>query len=207
VAQGLATIEAMTGVKFDSELIPLLSGEHALYAAPGTPGPIPSVGLLLKPADAAQGAATLRKLSAALVKELSASGSAGSVTVEDIPNGQRFTGPQLSGLSVVWRQAGDVIAISNDPTAGDKPSANLSGSDKWTNLKKLAGVPDGVAALAYVDIPGVLEAVRAAGAGAQLDSDPNVSANLKPLGGLAMWGDNKGGGVNTADVYLEVRAG
>ena len=48
--------------------------------------------------------------------------------------------------------------------------------------------------------------MRAAGAGAELDSDPQVAANLKPLGGLAVWGDSKDGGVATADVYLEVRA-
>ena len=64
-----------------------------------------------------------------------------------------------------------------------------------------------MSALLYVDIPGILDAVRAAGAGAEIDSDPQVAANLKPLGGLAMWGDSKDGGVATADVYLEVRAG
>ena len=205
IAQAITAIEAMTGAKFDTEVVPLLSGEHALYVAPGNPGPIPAVGLLLKPEDAAAGAATLKKLTGALVKELAAGGEDSGVQVEDIPNGQRFSGAQLSGLSVVWRQAGDVIAISNDATAGDEPAASLADSDKWKDLKKSAGVGDDVSALAYVDIPGILDAVRAAGGGAQLDSDPNVTANLKPLGGLAMWGDSKDGGITTADVYLEVR--
>ncbi len=206
VAQALTAVEAMTGASFDNEIVPLLSGEHALYVAPGNPGPIPSVGLLLKPEDANAGAATIRKLTGTLLQELAASGD-GSLTIEDIPNGQRFSGPQLSGLSVLWRQAGDVIAFSNDQTAGDEVEANLAGSDKWKQLSEAAGVGDDVAALAYVDIPGVLDAVRAAGAGAELDSDPNVAANLAPLGGLAVWGDMKDGGVGTADVYLEVREG
>jgi hypothetical protein len=205
IAQALTAIEAMTGVSFDGELVPLLSGEHALYVAPGNPGPIPAVGLLLKPSDAAKGAATIKKLTATLSKELGAQGSEG-LQIEDIPNGQRFSGPQTQGLSVVWRQAGDVIAFSNDQTAGDEPSASLADSDKWKALKKSAGVSDDVSSLLYVDIPGVLDAVRAAGAGAQLDSDPQVAANLKPLGGLAVWGDTKDGGIATADVYLEVRA-
>jgi len=206
VAQAIAAIEAMTGAKFDSEVVPLLSGEHALYVAPGNPGPIPAVGLLLKPTDATQGAATIRKLTDALVRELSASGSEPGINVEDIPNGQRFSGEALSGLSVVWRQSGDVIAVSNDATAGDEPGESLADSDKWKSLKESAGVGDDVSALAYVDIPGILDAVRAAGAGAEIDSDPNVAANIKPLGGLAMWGDSKDGGITTADVYLEVRA-
>jgi hypothetical protein len=205
VAQAIGAIEAMTGANFDTEVVPLLSGEHALYVAPGNPGPIPAVGLLLKPTDAAQGAATLRKLTAALVRELGASGEDAGVNVEDIPNGQRFSGEALSGLSVVWRQSGDVIAVSNDATAGDEPAESLADSDKWKDLKKSAGVGDDVAALAYVDIPGTLDALRAAGAGAEIDSDPNVAANIKPLGGLAMWGDSKDGGISTADVYLEVR--
>jgi hypothetical protein len=205
VAQALTAFEAMTGVKFDSELVPLLSGEHALYVAPGAPGPIPSVGLLLKPEDAAAGAATIKKLTGALVNELGASGD-DSITVEDIPNGQRFSGQQLSGITVLWRQATDVIAFSNDPTAGDEPAQGLADADKWKRLKDAAGVGDDVSGLAYVDIPGILEAVRAAGAGEELDSDPKVAANLKPLGGLAMFGDTKDGGVATADVYLEVVA-
>jgi hypothetical protein len=205
IAQALTAVEAMTGASFDGEIVPLLSGEHALYVAPGNPGPIPSVGLLLKPEDAAKGAATIKKLTGTLSKELSAGGSDG-LTIEDIPNGQRFTGSQLQGLSVVWRQAGDVIAFSNDQTAGDEPAQSLADSDKWEALKKAAGVGDDVSALMYVDIPGVLDAVRAAGAGAQLDADPQVAANIKPLGGLAVWGDSKDGGVVTADVYLEVRA-
>ena len=205
IAQALTAVEAMTGASFDGEIVPLLSGEHALYVAPGNPGPIPAVGLLLKPADAAKGAATIKKLTGTLSKELSASGSDG-LTIEDIPNGQRFSGPQTQGLSVVWRQAGDVIAFSNDQTAGDEPSSSLADSDKWKALKDAAGVGDDVSSLLYVDIPGVLDAVRAAGAGAELDSDPQVAANLKPLGGLAVWGDSKDGGVATADVYLEVRA-
>ena len=103
-------------------------------------------------------------------------------------------------------RSGDVIAVSNDATAGDEPAESLADSDKWKTLKETAGVGDDVSALAYVDIPGILDAVRAAGAGAELDSDPNVAANIKPLGGLAMWGDTKDGGITTADVYLEVRA-
>ena len=62
IAQALTAVEAMTGASFDGEIVPLLSGEHALYVAPGNPGPIPAVGLLLKPADAAKGAATIKKL-------------------------------------------------------------------------------------------------------------------------------------------------
>lgn len=205
VAQALTAVEAMTGASFDGEILPLLSGEHALYVAPGNPGPIPVVGLLLKPADAAKGAATIKKLTGTLTKELSANGSDG-LTIEDIPNGQRFSGPQTQGLSVVWRQAGDVIAFSNDQTAGDEPSESLADSDKWKALKKAAGVGDDVSSLLYVDFPGILDAVRAAGAGAEIDSDPQVAANLKPLGGLAVWGDSKDGGVATADIYLEVRA-
>jgi hypothetical protein len=206
VAQALTAVEAMTGASFDNEIVPLLSGEHALYVAPGNPGPIPSVGLLLKPEDAAAGAATIRKLTGTLTQELAAGGD-GSLTVEDIPNGQRFSGSQLGGLSVLWRQAGDVIAFSNDQTAGDEPASSLADSDKWKQLSEAAGVADDVAVLAYVDIPGTLDALRAAGAGAEIDSDPNVAANLAPLGGLAAWGDMKDGGVATADVYLEVREG
>ena len=106
----------------------------------------------------------------------------------------------------MWRQAGDVIAFSNDQTAGDEPPRAWPTATSGRRSRSAAGVGDDVSSLLYVDIPGVLDAVRAAGAGAELDSDPQVAANLKPLGGLAVWGDSKDGGIATADVYLEVRA-
>ena len=65
VDQQLKQFEAATGISFQNDLVPLLSGEHALYVGPGLPV---SAGLLLKPADAAKGAETMKKLTDAIAK-------------------------------------------------------------------------------------------------------------------------------------------
>src|SRR5262249_26802857 len=51
-AAQLNEIQQLTGISVAHDILPLLTGELAAYAAPGQPGEPPTVGLLLKPADA-----------------------------------------------------------------------------------------------------------------------------------------------------------
>ncbi len=119
--------------------MPLLSGEHAITVGPGLPV---SAALLLKPADATKGEATLRKVTAALAKQ-------GVATFTDANGGQTT---QVSGLPVGWRRAGDLLAISNDPKAGDAVSSSLADDASWKDFQKAIGVPDSVTGILYVNV-------------------------------------------------------
>ena len=65
VAQGIAGVEAMTGLSVQNDIVPLLSGEAGVYVAGGAPV---KGALLLLPEDAAAGAASLTKITGAISK-------------------------------------------------------------------------------------------------------------------------------------------
>jgi hypothetical protein len=182
-------LQTATGVSFDDDLVPLLSGEHAITVGPGLPV---SAALLLKPADAAKGEATLRKLTAAIAKQ-------GVATFTDANGGQTT---QVSGLPVGWRRSGDLLAVSNDPKAGDAVSSSLADDSSWQSFQKAIGVPDSVTALLYVNVGRLL------GLASSFTSDSSASnkealENASHVGRVVAWG-TKDGDTLTADLFVEI---
>ena len=182
-------LQTATGVSFDNDLVPLLSGEHAITVGPGLPV---SAALLLKPADAAKGEATLRKVTAAIAKQ-------GAATFTDANGGQTT---QVSGLPVGWRRSGDLLAISNDPKAGDAVSSSLADDSSWQDFQKAIGVPDSVTAILYVNVGRLLGLAKSFTSGSSA-SDQEALDNASHVGRVVAWG-TKDGDTLTADLFVEI---
>jgi hypothetical protein len=187
--QTFAQLQTATGISFDNDLVPLLSGEHAITVGPGLPV---SAALLLKPADAAQGEATLRKVTAALGKQ-------GVATFTDANGGQTT---QVSGLPVGWRRAGDLLAISNDPKAGDPVSSSLADDSSWKDFQKAIGVPASVTGILYVNV-GRLLGLAQSFTSSSSASDKEALDNAAHVGRVVAWGA-KDGDTISADLFVEI---
>ncbi|CAA9531432.1 MAG: hypothetical protein AVDCRST_MAG79-959 [uncultured Thermoleophilia bacterium] len=195
VGRQLGQLEAATGVSFTGDLVPLLSGEHAIYAGVGQPV---AAALLLRPDDAAKGAATLKKLTNAATRQQS------GLQFTPVPNGE---GEQITqgGQTFGWRKVDDVLAIGNDPKGGEDQGGGLAGSDKYTALAEKAGTPDELNGLLYLDVPGLVTLGEAAEEGeSRSPSDQKAIDNLKHLGGVLAW-SVLDGDASTSDLFVEVR--
>ncbi|MGZ4430555.1 MAG: DUF3352 domain-containing protein [Gaiellales bacterium] len=183
--QGIQQFEQATGLSITTDLVPLLSGEQALYLAPGLPL---RGALVLHPSDPARSAVTMRRIIRAL-------GWLGSgVRVMPLPGGegQRFT---LKGVPFrfQWQRSGNLIAIGNDPAAPGTPGAGLATASKYTQILQEAGVPAKVGGILYVDIPGALNAFPS-----------QVDVKARALGGFVVW-QSVGSGEYRLGAYLEVK--
>jgi hypothetical protein len=184
-----AQLQTQTGISFDGDLVPLLSGEHAITVGPGLPV---SAALLLKPADPAAGEATLRKLTAAIAKQA-------GVTFSDANGGQTT---QVSGLPVGWRRSGDLLAISNDPKAGDAVSSSLADDTSWKDFQKAIGVPTSVTGILYVNVGRLLGLAKSFTSNSSASSQEALD-NASHIGRVVAWG-SKNGDTLTADLFVEI---
>lgn len=192
VAQQIAQGEAALGVSIKGDIVPLLTGEHALFVTGGVP---PTVSLLLKPANAAKGADTLQRLSKLI-------GSQTGLTFTGDANGQQT---KQGSNTFAWHRSGDVIALSNDPQSGAVQGSGLLASDKFTQLQKAAGAPASSTASVYLDVPALVTLGQAAaGSSASSASDKEAIANLQHLGGLLGWTTVNGKKVE-GDLFLQVK--
>lgn len=185
MAQQLQRFEQQTGLSVDNDLIPLLSGQELLYAAPGVPV---RAALLLKPSDPQAAAATMHKIAALVVK------SVPNATLQPLASGD---GEQISlsnGLAVTWRlTANGLIAVGNDQAAGDAPSSSLLSSAAFKDLLSRAGVPSGAAVPLYFDLPGLLKLLP-------VSTDPN----LEHLGSVLAWSSHDGNDYSS-DLFVQVK--
>ena len=192
VAQQIAQGEAALGVSIKNDVVPLLTGEHALFVAGGAP---PTVTLLLKPADAAKGADTLTRLTKLL-------GSQTGLQFTGDANGQQA---KQGSNTFAWHRSGDVIALSNDPQAGGVQGSGLFSSDKFTQLQKAAGAPDSSTASMYLDVPSLVTLAQAtSGSDTKSASSQEATANLQHIGGLLGWTSVDGKKVES-DLFLQVK--
>lgn len=194
VAQGIAGIEAMTGLNVEQDLLPLLSGEVGLYVGGGAP---PSGALLLQPSDPEAAAASMGKITKAIGQL--AQGDEDAPQFAPLPSGQGESA-KVDGHTVSWVRADDVIALGFD-TGGTPPAGGLGSSDAYTSVRDAAKPPDELSALLYLDVAKIVDlAQRASGEQAPAD----VQANLKALGGFLAWSTTKGD-VAESEAYLQVR--
>jgi hypothetical protein len=188
LTQSFSALQTQTGISFDDDLVPLLSGEQAITVGPGLPV---SATLLLKPADPTKGEATLRKVTAALAKQGAAQFTDG--------NGGQTT--QVSGLPVGWRRSGDLLAISNDPKAGDPVSSSLASDSSWTDFEKAIGVPGSVTGLLYVNVRQLLGLAKTFASSSSTSAE--TLDNASHVGRVVAWG-TKSGDTLTADLFVEI---
>jgi hypothetical protein len=187
--KSFAELQTQTGISFEDDLVPLLSGEHAITVGPGLPV---SAALLLKPADTAKGEATLRKVTAALAKQGVAQFTDG--------NGGQTT--QAGGLPVGWRKTGDLLAVSNDPKAGEAVSSSLADDASWKDFQKAIGVPDSVTGILYVNVGRLLGLAKSFTSDSSA-SDKEALENAAHVGRVVAWGAKDGDTV-TADLFIEI---
>ena len=193
VAQGIAGVEAMTGLSVTNDVLPLLSGELGLYVSGGAPA---KGALLLQPKDAAAATASLKKITAAVAKQAAGDPSAPKFAPLPAGDGEVAT---VQGHDLSWLHDGDLIALGLD-TGGVAPGGGLAASDRFRGVRDAAELPDQVAALLYADIPGLVTLAQRTG-GDRVPAD--VLANIRALGGLLAW-STQDGGVAKGELYLQV---
>ena len=184
LGQQLDLLKQQTGISVQHDLLPLLSGDGLLYAAPGVPV---RAALVLKPDDPHAAAQTMHRIMA-----LVAQGQPGA-RVTPLASG---TGEQvdLGGLQLSWRMTADgLIAIGNDPAAGSTPSSPLSSSAAYTNLLNQAGVPGGASVPLYLNLSDALKLFPV-----------SVDPNLAHLGGVLAW-SSRNGQDTSADLFIQVK--
>jgi hypothetical protein len=192
VQQQIQAFETQTGLSLQNDILPLLSGEDGFYVAPG--GLPVNVGVLLHPSDPTQAAATIKKITA-LVGRFSPDTHISPVASGE---GEQAT---VQGMTVLWRRDGDVLGLGNNQSVGSTQTSKLSDAAAYTSLRDAAGLPDKVAELIYLNIPG---AVNLAGSFGQSSSDPDVNANLQHVGGLLIWATSDDSSV-TGEAFLQVK--
>jgi hypothetical protein len=184
-AEQLRQFQRETGLSFQHDLIPLLSGDALLYAAPGVPV---RAALLLKPADPEAAAATMHRLTALIAR------SVPGTRVSPLPGGEGESITLSNGITLVWHSTSDgLIAFGNDSAAGEAPASPLSSSSAYRELLQRAGTPSDAAVPLYVDVTGLLKLVPVA-------TDPN----LQHLGGMLAWTSHEGNDYSS-DLFVEVR--
>ncbi|HEY1478991.1 MAG TPA: DUF3352 domain-containing protein [Gaiellales bacterium] len=189
MTQAFTQLQTQTGISFQNDLVPLLSGEDAIVVGPGLPV---SASLLLHPADAAAGEASLRKITAALTKSA-------NIPFTDANGGQTTA---LSGITAGWRRSGDLLAVSNDPKAGDAVSSPLADDASWKAFEKAVGVPDQVTALFYLDVGRVLGLAKTF-MGSASASDQQAIDNASHVGRVVAYGTTDGS-TATSDMFVEI---
>jgi hypothetical protein len=162
-----------------SDVQAVLSGEALLYLRPGLPV---AGALLLKPVDPARALAAIRHLAAlGFRSDQDAQLGAGGVTFPP-------------GIHITWKRVGsDLVAVGNDPEAGNPAGGSLATSSRYRSFLQAAGAPAGANIVLYLDMPSVL----------RVDPQP-VDPNLRPLGGIALW-TSTSGLTATADLFVQIR--
>ena len=201
-AQQLRQGEQMLGLSIKDDIVPMLSGEHAIYVAPSPENSKVSGALLLQPDDV--------DASVKVVKQLtSLAGAQLQTPFKDAPdgNGQSL---ETGGQTVLWRSADDTLAFAvNDAEAGDERGDDITEDDGYKAAVAAADMPDEVGAMLYLDIPGIVELADAAGGDAAAAAAgegvvDEARANLAKLGGIVAWQSYEDG-VATGDVFIEVK--
>jgi Protein of unknown function (DUF3352) len=117
-----------------ANLLPLLNGRVAAYAAPG--GPVTGA-FLSQPADPAAAAKAARRL---------------------VRMANRSASTPISS-----HRAGGLVVLSNDAHAGAVQTSGLASSKAFESAARAAGLPNSVGFLAYVGFPQIVKALPEAG--------------------------------------------
>ena len=178
----LEEFEQETGVTV-AELLRLIDGEVAFYAAPGAP--IPELTLLVRPDDPAQARESaerlLRTVAAMEVGEVTEDGDVTTAVFDD------FTvNLGTADDTLVLTTTKDAIADLG--SAGEK----LADTDRYKDALETAGAPDQYTGLAWVDLEETIDLIMGFASVSGDSMPPEVSRNLEPLRSLVAYGDKDG---------------
>ena len=178
----LEEFEQETGVTV-AELLRLIDGEVAFYAAPGAP--IPELTLLVRPDDPAQARESaerlLRTVAAMEVGEVTEDGDVTTAAFDD------FTvNLGMADDTLVLTTTKDAIADLG--SAGEK----LADTDRYKDALETAGAPDQYTGLAWVDLEETIDLIMGFASVSGESVPPEVSRNLEPLRSLVAYGDKDG---------------
>ena len=99
-------------------------------------------------------------------------------------------------------RAGDLLAISNDPKAGDKVTSPLADDAGFKAFEKTVGVPDKVTGIFYLDV-GRLLGLAKGFMGDASASDKEAIDNLGHVGRIVVYGSQDGNTLST-DTFVEI---
>ena len=178
----LEEFEQETGVTV-AEVLRLIDGEVAFYAAPGAP--IPELTLLVRPDDPAQARESaerlLRAVAAMEVGEVTEDGDVTTAVFDD------FTvNLGMADDTLVLTTTKDAIADLG--SAGEK----LADTDRYKDALETAGAPDQYTGLAWVDLEETIDLIMGFASVSGDSMPPEVSRNLEPLRSLVAYGDKDG---------------
>jgi len=201
-AQQLQQGEQMLGLSIADDIVPMLTGEHAIYVAPGTTPEKVRAALVLQPEDVDASVKVVKQLTALAGSQLQAPFAA-------TPDGSGQT-LETSGQTVLWHDAGEALAFAvNDPEAGNERGDGITSDEGYKSALDAAGAPDEVGALFYLDVPGIVELADAAGGDAAAAAAgeavvDEARANLAKLGGIVAW-QSYADGVASGDLFIEIK--
>jgi Protein of unknown function (DUF3352) len=186
----LAQLEAQIGVSLEEDVLPLFSGEGAVYVRPGFP--IPEVTLVTQVADEAAAVATVDKVVAALGRYAPLDVTPTTTEIAGVQAKQVTISPPFSlyyaafdGHLVLTTSSEGIAALRGD---GER----LADDARFKNALEAAGVPEETTGFAYVDVHSAVTNLLglAEMGGGTLPSD--VRPNLEPLQSLVFYASRDG---------------
>jgi hypothetical protein len=178
----LKEFEQETGVTV-AEVLRLIDGEVAFYAAPGVP--IPELTLLVRPDDPAQARESAERLLRAL-----AAMAVGEVTEDGDVTTAVFDGFTVN-LGTV--EGTLVLTTAKDAIAdlGSSPE-KLTDTDRYKDALEAAGAPDQYTSLAWIDLKETIDLIMGFALVSGETVPPEISRNLEPLRSLVAFGEKDG---------------
>jgi hypothetical protein len=178
----LKEFEQETGVTV-AEVLRLIDGEVAFYAAPGAP--IPELTLLVRPDDPAQARESAERLLRALA----------AMAVGEVTEDGDVTTAVFDGFTVNLGMVDNTLvltttkdAIADLGSSGEK----LADTDRYKDALETAGAPDQYTGLAWVDLKETVDLIMGFASVSGESVPPEVSRNLEPLRSLVAYGDKDG---------------
>jgi Protein of unknown function (DUF3352) len=178
----LEEFEQETGVTV-AEVLRLIDGEVAFYAAPGAP--IPELTLLVRPDDPAQARESAERLLRAVA----------AMEVGEVTEDGEVTTAVFDDFTVNLGMADDTLvltttkdAIADIGSSGEK----LADTERYKDALETAGAPDQYTGLAWVDLEETIDLIMGFASVSGDSMPPEVSRNLEPLRSLVAYGDKDG---------------
>jgi Protein of unknown function (DUF3352) len=183
----LARVEAELGVSLDADVLPLFSGESALYIRPGFP--IPEVTIVTQVDDEQGAMATVDKL-AKEVTEYAGGARIQSVETAGV-QAKRISVNEFVSIDYAAFDGQLVITTSRQGIADLEAGENRLADDEAFQQAK-AGMPDETTGFLYVDLAKALPAVFGL-MGLSMGPVPEqAQTNLEPLHSLVLYGERDG---------------
>lgn len=178
----LKEFERETGVTV-AEVLRLIDGEVAFYAAPGAP--IPELTLLVRPDDPEQARESAERLLRALA----------AMEVGEVTEDGDVTTAVFDDFTVNLGMVDDTLVLTTTKNAiADLGSSgeNLADTDRYKDALETAGAPDQYTGLAWVDLKETIDMIMGFASVSGDSVPPQVSRNLEPLRSLVAYGDKDG---------------